>query len=70
MENNSMKKLLIMFNNLENYKDNLFAYKKKEGFIVIPFFISENCLFVLLSIVYYFIKFLFLIYQVIIKTIL
>ena len=64
MEMDFRKRLYFWFLTFENYKDNLTTYKKKNRLMYIPYYLAENLLFILLSIVYYFIKLITLIYQV------
>lgn len=60
------KKLNLWFSAFENFKNDLTTYENKKGIIFIFYFLLENILFLVLSIVYFVIKFMMLFYQVII----
>jgi len=66
MEMDLKKKLNLWFSAFENFKNDLTTYENKKGIIFIFYFLLENILFLVLSIVYFVIKFMMLFYQVII----
>lgn len=64
LELDTRKKIYFWFLTFENYKNNLNSYKKIKGPLFLFYFLAENLFFVLLSIIFYFIKLNILIFQV------